>query len=85
MDFMTFLSHKNPRWKKILLKIQSISHKPLDATIDAIIKQEAQITKDEVLEAYKFQLYEYLKSYTIGDANTLVIANNPENSFESWR
>ena len=85
MDFMTFLSHKNPRWKKILLKIQSISHKPLDSTIDAIIKQEAQITKDEVLEAYKFQLYEYLKSYTTGDANTLVIANNPENSFESWR
>ena len=30
-------------------------------------------------------MYEYLKTHTAGDVNTVVILNNPQKAFESWR
>ena len=86
-DFINFLGRKEQgsRWKKILLTIQSISQKPLDANGHKMISEEAKIDREDVLEAFKDQLYEYLKSYTSGDALTTVISNGPSNSFESWR
>ena len=86
-DFINFLGRKEQgsRWKKILLTIQSISQKPLDANGLKMISEEAKIDREDVLEAFKDQLYEYLKSYTSGDALTTVISNGPSNSFESWR
>ena len=34
---------------------------------------------------YSGQLYEYLKTYTTGDVNTMVVTNGPQKGAESWR
>ena len=85
IDFVNFLGRKNAKWKTILQTIQNVSQKPFDDKGYEHLKSATKIDKDEVLNVYKEQLYEYLKSYTGGDVHTVVISNNPENAFESWR
>ena len=85
IDFMNFLGRKNAKWKTILQTIQNVSQKPFDDKGYEHLKSATKIDEDEVLNVYKEQLYEYLKSYTGGDVHTVVISNNPENAFESWR
>ena len=84
-DFMNFLGRKNAKWKGILQVIQNVSQKPLDSSGYEKIQEATKSSKPEVLEAYRGQLYEYLKTYTSGDTHTLVISNNPANAFETWR
>ena len=74
-----------PRRKGILQAIQNVSQKPLDASGYEKIQEATKSSRPEVLEAYREQLYEYLKTYTSGDTHTLVISNNPANAFETWR
>jgi hypothetical protein len=85
IDFMNFLGRKNEKWKTILQTIQNVSQKPFDDKGYEHLKNATKIDKDDVMNAYKEQLYEYLKSYTGGDVHTVVISNNPENAFESRR
>ena len=85
LDFMNFLGRKNGKWKTILQTIQNVSQKPFDDKAYEHLKAATKIDNDELLKVYKEQLYEYLKSYTGGDVHTVVISNNPENAFESWR
>ena len=84
-DFINFLNRKNHRWKRILQSISNNSKKPLDGMAYEKIKSDSEIVREEVLEVYKDQLYEYLKAFTSGDTNTLVISNGQANSFETWR
>ena len=48
------------------------------------VKEDSGITRYDVYEVSKAEFYEYLKSYTSGDSNTIVVANGPNNSFETW-
>ena len=41
--------------------------------------------KQGVYEAFRSQLYEYLKTYTGGDVHTMVLTNGVDQSFETWR
>ena len=78
-DFINFLNRKNHRWKRILQSILNNSKKPLDGMAYEKIKSDSEIVREEVLEVYKDQLYEYLKAFTSGDTNTLVISNGQAN------
>ena len=84
-DFMNFLGRQNAKWNGILQVIQNVSQKPLDASGYEKIQEATKSSRPEVLEAYREQLYEYLKTYTSADTHTLVISNNPANAFETWR
>ena len=60
-----------------------MSQKPLDAS--GYVKNQKATKTDtvEVMDAYREQVCEYLKTYTSGDTNTLVILNNPANALKS--
>ena len=47
------------------------------------MKRDCKIIKDNTMNVFKDQLYEYLKSYTSGDTNNVVISGGPGNAFES--
>ncbi len=84
-DFKNFLVHRDQRWKLILDTIKKKSDKPIGPETLEEIRKNAGLQKDNVYEAFAQQLYEYLKSYTSGEANTLIMVNTPEKAFESWR
>ncbi len=84
-DFKSFLTHRDRRWKDVLDNIKAKSKEPLNPTTIQSIRKDSGLLNPKVFEAFTQQLFEYLKSYTSGDVNTLIVANGPENSFESWR
>ena len=84
-DFRNFLARRDHRWKGILAAIKGKSDKPL--TLEAIqeLREDTGMIKDNVYEAFRDQLYEYLKTYTAGDVHTNILSNGPTKAFESWR
>ena len=88
-EFTTFLTRRDRRWKEVLTAIKAKSDKPLSPDGLDALRMDPTITtymaKKEVFEAFKDQLYEYLKAFTSGDIHTMVLSNGVENSMESWR
>ena len=83
-DFKNFLARRDHRWKDILTAIQGKSDKPLTPEVMEEIRSRTGMDKSNVHEAFRDQLYEYLKSYTTGDTHTNIIADGPAKAFESW-
>ncbi len=83
-DFQNFLTRRDHRWKGILTAIQSKSDKPLTPEIMEKIRDKTGMAKNNVYEAFRDQLYEYLKSYTAGDTHTNILSDGPMKAFESW-
>ena len=89
MDLKNFMARRDERWKDVLDVIKSKSDKPL--TEDGILflrgheKLKKFMGKQGVYEAFRSQLYEYLKTYTGGDVHTMVLTNGVDQSFETWR
>ncbi len=88
-EFTNFLARRDRRWKVILGAVKAHSGKPLTPEqIAAVCSEEhsnGYLTKDDVYEAFTEHLYEYLKSYTLGEVYSMVMANGVDRSFESWR
>ena len=86
-EFTTFLTRRDRRWKEVLAAIKAKSDKPLSPDGLDALRMDPTITaymaKKEVFEAFKDQLYEYLKAFTSGDIHTMVLSNGVENSMES--
>ena len=49
----------------------------MDDKIYEKVKDDFGITRYDVHEVFKAQLYEYLRSYASGDSNAIVVANGP--------
>ena len=88
-EFTTFLARRDRRWKAILLTIKIHSDKPINHDQLKKIRNDENakgyLAKDDVYEAFVEHLYEYLKTYTAGDINSMILANGVDKSFESWR
>ena len=84
-DFKNFLTRVDPRWKKFLDTVKTHSKKPLEGEqLDTVMK-EVGIDDPDVFTVYSEQLYDYLKTYTSGDTQTMVLTNGPRKGAESWR
>ncbi len=83
-EFTGFLRRRDKRWVQLLDEVQRRSKAPLtDESYKEI--QTGMKVDDEVYFAFKQQLYEYLKSYTTGEALAMTLANGVGRSLETWR
>ena len=83
--FINFLKRSDPRWKPILELIRINSTKPLDSEDLEEIMDETKIDDPVIFDEFKEQLHEYLKSYTTGDIEAMVMATSPSDRLECWR
>ena len=81
-----FLDRKDPRWIKLLRAIDGRSSDPLTNDKKVALADEVGIQgKPELIVKFEKQLFDYLQSYTTGDALSTVLAGRRENSWESFR
>ncbi len=87
-DFVNFLSRRDERWTEFLNFIRAHSEKPLTTETCLTIYQEMgwePLRDKSIIDAFTVQLYEYLKCYTDGNEQVMVVTNGPRNSLETWR
>ena len=84
-DFAAFLDRRDRRWSKLLAAIEENSIDPLTSRTKELIAKKADINKGTLVEDFTGQLYEYLKSYTSGEALSRLVSGGKANSWEAWR
>ncbi len=73
-DFKGFLRRRDRRWAKLFELVQDKSKKPLTVEDNEDIKLKMGIEDEEVFFAFQQQLYEYLKTYTVGESLAMVLS-----------
>ena len=85
-NFSSFLERRDKRWPKLLASISSRSAgPPLNDDAKNMIAVDLGIYKEELMEAFTNQLFDYLQEYTSGDVLTTILAGGKTGSWETWR
>ena len=85
-NFSAFLSRRDKRWPKLLEAISERSvGPPLTDDAKIVIGMKVDINKDNLVEEFTLQLYDYLQEFTNGDSLASVIAGGRQGSWETWR
>ena len=85
-NFSSFLERRDKRWPKLLASISSRSAgPPLNDDAKNMIAVDLGIYKEELMEAFTNQLFDYLQEYTSGDVLTAILAGGKTGSWETWR
>ena len=85
LKFNSFLSRRDHRWGELLGGIRSNSQNPYGPEDELAIFQEINVTSKDLQDKFKYQLYEYLETYTEGLAHGMVIAGGTTGAMEVFR
>ena len=85
MKFTSFLNRRDQRWGKLLEEIRKKSQDPLGPDEEDEIFNNVGITSNTLREKFKFQLYEYLETYSEGLVHGMVAAGGTQGALEVFR
>ena len=85
MKFTSFLNRRDQRWGKLLEEIRKKSQDPLGPTEEDEVFTNVGIMTNTLREKFKFQLYEYLETYSEGLVHGMVAAGGTQGSMEVFR
>ena len=85
MKFSSFLNRRDPRWSSLLEEIKKKSQNPLGPQEEEEIFTNIGVKSSVLRDKFKFQLYEYLETYSEGLVHGMVTAGGIQGSLEVFR
>ena len=83
--FKDFLETQDDRWKSLLNEIEKFGSEPITEEKQAQLEGMEGLGIQGQVKEFPKQLYTYIKAYTKGSAETLLLNNGLDKSFETWR
>ena len=83
--FKDFLETQDDRWRDLLNAIEKFGAEPITEEKFAQLENTEGLGIQGQAKEFAKQLYTYIKAYTKGSAETLLLNNGLSKSFETWR
>ena len=83
--FKDFLETQDERWRPLLEEIEKTGAEAMTEERMSQIENMASLDISGQIKEFSKQLYTYMKAYTKGSAENLLVSNGQAKAFETWR